>query len=389
MPIPLSFATPRWAVMAVFTAFGTAIGAWAGAIPAVTRNAHIGSLALGIGITVFTVAYVAAMALGGRLARKTGNRSALLAIVPLAALATLLLLSSASPPVFFAGLALFGAALGGLDVFMNAEGSAIELDLGRPIFVAFHGAASAGMAALAIVSSFVSIAIGPWAAALVSAACFAFAWLAVYRHVPARPPVAAAQTAGEARSHRPALVIMGLAAGLVIVAETAAVMWSAKLLDEAAPALAAIAGLGAAFYGLCNALLRFRADRLRRRFGDLPLMMASLFAAILGFMALGLSKDFAVSVAAFALVGFGTAPLIPCIFALAASRIPENRAAAIGFVSGVAGLPRVIAPWLFGWIAASFSTRFAFALCALVLAVAFALAVALRGLGPVNSRRLP
>ncbi len=389
MPILTLFATPRRAIMAVFIAFGTSIGAWAGAIPAVTRNAGIGNFDLGIGITAFTAANVAAMALGGRLARHTGNRSALLAVIPLAGLATLSLLSSASPLVFFASLVLLGASLGGLDVFMNAEGSAIERDLGRPTFVTFHGAASAAMAALAIASSFASVAIGPWSPALISVACFAAAWFAVDRHLPGRPPIAAARPPGEARSHRAPLVIMGLAAGLVIAAETASVMWSAKLLDESAPALAAIAGLGAAFYGLCNAALRFQADGLRHRFGDLPLMLASLLAGIAGFAILGLSRDFAVSVAAFALVGFGNAVLIPCIFALAASQVPANRAAAIGFVSSVAGLPRILAPWLFGWIAASVSTRFAFALCAAVLAVAFALAVALRGLGPVKSRSLP
>jgi len=389
MPIPTLFATPRRAIMAVFAAFGTAIGAWAGAIPGVTRNAHIGDYDLGIGITLFTIVYVAAMALAGRLARSTGNRSAMLVIIPQAGFATLLLMASASPAVFFAGLVLFGATLGSLDVFMNAEGSAIERDLGRRIFVTFHGAASAGMAVLAIVSSFVSVATGPLGPALIAATCLSTAWLATYRHVPARPPAVAAQSAAEARAHRTPLIIMGLAAGLVIAAETAAVMWSAKLLDERAPALAAFAGLGAAFYGLCNAALRFRADGLRHRFGDLPLMMGSLFAAILGFAALGLSQDFGPSVAAFALVGFGTAPLIPCIFALAAGRIPENRAAAIGFVSAVAGLPRALAPWLFGWIAASVSTSFAFSLCAAVLAVAFALAVALRGYGPVRSQRLP
>ncbi len=389
MPILALLASPRRAIVAVFVAFGTCIGAWAGAIPAVARNADIGNFTLGIGITAFTAVYVAAMALSGRLARHTGNRSAMLLTIPLAALATLILMSSGSPFVFFAGLALFGASLGSLDVIMNAEGSAIERDVGRPIFVTFHGAASSGMAVLAIVSSLISVTIGPWGPALIAAACLALAWLATYRHVPVRPPAGVAQSAGEARSHRTPLLIMGLAAGLVIATETAAVMWSAKLLDERAPLLAAFSGLGAAFYGLCNAALRFQADGLRHRFGDLPLMMASLLAAILGFAALGLSRDFAVSVAAFALVGLGTAPLIPCIFALAAGRIPENRAAAIGFVSGVAGLPRTLAPWLFGWIAASVSTSFAFALCTAVLAVALALAVALRGYGPVKSQRSP
>ena len=36
------------------------------------------------------------------------------------------------------------------------------------------------------------------------------------------------------------LVLLGIAAGLIIAAETAALLWSAKLLDEIAPSLAAI-----------------------------------------------------------------------------------------------------------------------------------------------------
>jgi MFS family permease len=119
MPILTLFATPRRAIMAVFAAFGTAIGAWAGAIPGVTRNAHIGDYDLGIGITLFTIVYVAAMALAGRLARGTGNRTALLVIIPQAGFATLLVFGDSAPSS--SPLVLFGATLGNLDVFMNAE----------------------------------------------------------------------------------------------------------------------------------------------------------------------------------------------------------------------------------------------------------------------------
>ena len=44
------------------------------------------------------------------------------------------LLVAASPWLFFASLAAFGAVLGFLDMAMNAEASAIEHDLRRPIF---------------------------------------------------------------------------------------------------------------------------------------------------------------------------------------------------------------------------------------------------------------
>ena len=72
------------------------------------------------------------------------------------------------------------------------------------------------------------------------------------------------------------LIIMGLAIGLSVAAETASLFWSAKLLNDQAPELAAIAGLGAAFYGACNAIVRFRGDRLRARYGEIPLLLASL-----------------------------------------------------------------------------------------------------------------
>src|SRR5262245_10532138 len=61
--------SPRAAVTAAFIAYGASAGLWAGAIPAVTRNAEIDSLALGLGITFYGIAYVATMFWGGALAR--------------------------------------------------------------------------------------------------------------------------------------------------------------------------------------------------------------------------------------------------------------------------------------------------------------------------------
>ena len=135
------------------------------------------------------------------------------------------------------------------------------------------------------------------------------------------------------------LIIMGLAIGLSVAAETASLFWSAKLLNDQAPELAAIAGLGAAFYGACNAIVRFRGDRLRARYGEIPLLLASLALATAGFIVLGLSHSFTLNVIAFAGVGFGLAILCPCLFNLAASpgagkprrrvefRLPHRRSA--------------------------------------------------------------
>jgi MFS family permease len=100
-----------------------------------------------------------------------------------------------------------------------------------------------------------------------------------------------------------------------------------------------------------------------------------------GFAILGLSTSFAVSVVAFALAGFGLSLLCPCLFNMAANQMPANRAAALGFISMIAGAPRIMAPWLFGWIAASQSTSFAFGLCTFALATAFGLVMLLKNTG--------
>ena len=250
--------------------------------------------------------------------------------------------------------------------------------LRRPIFTTFHGSVSIAVAVFAIASSFVSTMASTFATSLLSVAVLGLAWLMVYHSVPAR-----VITAGKAGglSNLPSklpLVIMGLAVGLSVAAETSTLFWSAKLLNDQAPELAAIAGLGAAFYGVCNAIVRFRGDRLRARYGEIPLMLASLALATAGFMILGLSPSFTMNVIAFAGVGFGLAILCPCLFNLAAAQVPANRAAGLSFVSLIAGPPRILAPWVFGWVATSQSTSFAFGLCAVLMVVAFGLITSLQ-----------
>ncbi|MGE3875476.1 MAG: MFS transporter [Parvibaculaceae bacterium] len=380
---PRYLPSPRAAVTVAFIAYGASAGLWAGAVPAITRNAAIDSPALGLGITFYGIAYVAAMSWGGALARFATNRGIILASLPLIALSETFLLFSAAPAWFLVALVAFGAFQGVLDLFMNAEGSYVESDLGRPIFTRFHASASAAMALFAIIGSLVMAGPGAAWSALVLWLTFFAAFGFIALRLPGRSSAMAHATPDMPAPRLTPLVILGLAAGLVIAGETAAIMWSGKLLDEQAPALLAITGIGTAFYGLCNACLRFLGDRIRARFGDISLLIGSLLIATLGFALIGLSQSFLLSTVAFALTGFGTACIIPSIFALSAKHMSESRARALGIVSLVAGLPRVAAPWLFGWIAALHSTSFAFGLCALAMAAALGFVLLLQ----MQSRR--
>lgn len=366
------FTSQRAAMTAVFIGYGVSAGMWAGSIPVVMRNAGVDSLMLGLGITFYGIAYVIVMSSGGPLARFASNRAIILASMPLVALTGALLLLAQSPLWFLIAFVLFGAAQGLLDLFMNAEASYVESDLKRPIFTRFHASASASMALFALIGSLVSADAGPFWAALILCLGIGATLIFAARRLKPRFSAMARISPGTPPPPLTPLIILGLAAGLVIAGETAAVMWSAKLLDEQAPNLAAIAGLGTAFFGLCNSGVRAGGDGIRARFGDIPLIIGSLILATMGFMLIGLSDNFLLSAVAFAVTGFGTACVIPAIFAMTARHMQENPARGLGIVSLVAGLPRVLAPWFFGWVATAQSTSFAFGLFAVAMAVALA-----------------
>lgn len=369
-------AASRPAITLVFIAFGAAIGALAGSMPSVMRNAGLDAASFGLGLTLSTLLTVAAMSLGGKLARYISNRQVLLAVLPVFALTLMAYLTAQSPLWFFAAIPLMGLCFGLTDLFMNAEAVALEHDVGRPIFMAFHGALSLAVGVAAVAASFLSTWAGTWSVGVLTAMLFAVSWLMVFRNLPGRQRVAGAAASFAGLPNKTPLILLGIAAGLIIAAETAALLWSAKLLDDMMPSLAAIAGIGAAFFGLCNAAIRFPGDRMRTLFGDMPLMIGSLILAILSFAALGLSQNYLVSVLSFAGVGFGVALLIPCIFGLSARLVPENRAGALSFVSLLTAVPRVLAPLAFGYMADAFGTASAFGLVALGLAAALVLILA-------------
>lgn len=360
--------------MLTFAAFGASIGSWAGSIPTITDASATGNFSFGVMLTVSTLATIIGMGLGGPIGRQASNRHVLLLALPLLSLLTAALLLSSSFWVLAAALVGFGFFLGVTDLFMNAEASAIEHDLARPIFSTFHAVVSFAVAVCAISASLTTVLAGPALTALIAAMVHGAAWLAVHAHVPARKPLASLSAGPRPRLTNPLpLIVMGLAVGAVIAAETATMLWSAKLLNEGAPQLAALAGAGAAFFALCNAIMRFAGDRLRSLFGDGRVMLTSLALSFAAFLALGFNLGFAANVVAFAAVGLGVALISPCLFSRAAAHVPGNRAAGLGFMSAIAGLPRVAAPWVFGWLATAQSTSLAFGFCAVAIAAAFGL----------------
>jgi len=163
--------------------------------------------------------------------------------------------------------------------------------------------------------------------------------------------------------------------GLATAGELVSFFWSAKLLDTEAPSLAAIAGLGTAFLCGCAGLARLVGDRVRARFGDQAVVLGAMGVSALGMIGVGMTAGFVQHVVGFAVIGFGTAYLVPCLFAIAANSDPNARAARIGLMSLIGSPARISSPYVFGWIAQQSSASIAFGIFSIAMIVAAALFV--------------
>jgi MFS family permease len=366
--------SPRAAIMATFAAFGSFVGVVSGSAPQIIAQHGLDNAIYGLGVTLMSAATVGAMGISGMLAHRFTHRALLLTILPLALISLWFLLMEGSVVEFFIFAALYGVTTGITDVIMNAEAGAIEQALKKRIYIIFHGMGSLFVAIFAILSSYLSTYYGTNASVAAAAFPVVFALALVFRNVRrSRPePLPAVAERRLLSAFTPRLVLIGATAGFVISCEITALMWSSELLAQSAPQLAAVAGLGAAFFGLSNAMLRFPGDWLRTHFNETTLMSMLILVAAAGFAGLALSDGFAANVAFFALVGMGVAILCPCLFAMAGRETPHNRAAGLSVAMLVAGIPRIVMPTVIGIVAEAYSTRVAFGLCAVALVCALA-----------------
>jgi hypothetical protein len=365
--------TPRAATAAMFFALGMALGFWSGAAATIVARVGIGAFTYGVVLTLFTGAYLAAMSAAGAIAHRFTLKRTLIAAALVAGPMLAALLLAENVVGYFVLQAAFGFLCGLVDLTMNAAGARIERRLAKPILASLHGSASAGIAVGAAAGGLLAVSAAPWLSCIVVIAALSAAAAAVAYAI----PIDLGDAVGVVRVSRRgllsrALVVIGLVIGVSIACESAAMAWSALVLRQEAPQWAAWAGLGASFFAGCQAILRFNADRLRARIPDRRLIEISLGVAAVGFVIVAGRFGFLASVAGFAVIGFGTGAVVPCGFALAASRPGVSAAAGLSTAAFFGSFVRVPAPLVTGAAADALSLSGALALFALLLVVAVA-----------------
>ena len=134
----------RRATSAMFLICGTATSCWAPMIPFVKTRLELDEGTLGLILLVFGGGSMVAMPLAGVAIHVWGSRR----VVSLASLGTCAALPLLALPLdtvlLAAALFVFGAALGAMDVAMNAQAITVQREAGRPIMSSFHAMFSIG-----------------------------------------------------------------------------------------------------------------------------------------------------------------------------------------------------------------------------------------------------
>jgi MFS family permease len=362
----------RRAVSVAFLAFGVISGSFVPRLPAVKDHLHLTDGQVGDALLTFALGAV----VGATVARfllGSGARRFVRAGIPVLAAALVTLGLAANLPELVVLTLLNGLCAGVLDVLENAQGAELERLAARPMINGFHAFWSLGAVVGALVAGVAaSFAIAPAAhfAAVAAVVMVASAWF--LRELPdtrSGAPRVAPPGSGRLWLTGPVVAVALVAvAGYVVEGGTAD--WSTLYLHDLSHVNAGVAAAGYGGFMLAAMLTRFRADRLTARTNT---VIVARLGALLGAGGLALAIVFpalAGAAVGFALVGIGTAVILPLTFAAGANLGASGTALAVVMSSGYAG--SVAGPALIGNAADHFGLR-----VAMLIPLAGALAIAL------------
>lgn len=354
----------RRALVAVFFAHGLLLGSWAPHVPLAKQRIDVGVDVFGIILLSMAGGAIVAMLAAGALIQRRGS-GAMTRVATIAFCVTFLLPLAATNGVTLAlGLLVFGAALGTMDVAMNAHGVDVEKRLGRPILSTLHGCYSLGAMAGSAIGGPLLAQLGPLThGALAAAAALALT-------IPLFPALrgthrkhSSGGTAIAWPTRRTALI--GTLCLIGMMAEGAILDWSALHLASERGAGAALAAYGFALFSAGMAVSRFCGDALRARVGTKPMLRASAIAGFIGLAIAVIAPAPIVAIAGYALAGFGLGNVVPVLFALGADADPDRPGHGIASVTTLGYTGFVAGPPLIGVLAAQIGLTQALGLLAL------------------------
>jgi predicted MFS family arabinose efflux permease len=344
------------------------MSSWAPMVPFAKARLGLDEARLGLVLLCMGLGSAVAMPLAGFLSQRRGNRGVLAVSASLAACALPLLALATTTALLAAALLLFGAALGVLDVAMNAHPVDVERMSDRPLMSGFHALFSiGGLTGAAAVSALLKAGVPLIACALVVAAVLLGLVATQWRHLLAAVPDRATARRSMFAVPSPITVLIGILCLVLFLAEGAMLDWGAVFLHAERGVVLEDAGVGYSVFSVAMAIGRLTGDRVTAALGPVRVVRLGSVVAASGFILACVLPWPSTTLAGFALVGIGASNIVPVLFS-AAGRIPDTApgiAIATATTLGYTGL--LSGPAVIGLIARATTLPFALGCIAVLL----------------------
>ena len=368
----------RLAIGLFFFGDGLMIGSWAGRIPAVQHHAGLTTARLGLALFAASLGALVAMPVAGRLCERVGSRSVTLAG---------LLLGGGS--LFAASLSTGLVGLSGRSS-ASAPASVRSMSPSTPKASRSSGSRTAPSFPRSTPRSRAAASSAPGRPPSspqpeFGCSCTTPRWRSsssCSRSSASRyllPPEADDRVEERARRSafaRPprAILVLGAAAFCTMLAEGAAVDWSAVYLSRSFGAAAGVAALAYAAFAFMMMTSRAIGDRLNRRLGAVMLARSGAALATIGLGLALVIGSVPVGIAGFAAMGAGLGVVIPVLFRAAASTPAVSASVGLATVSTIGWFGFLAGPPAIGFAASAVGLRAALGIVVLATLTLVALA---------------
>jgi predicted MFS family arabinose efflux permease len=362
-------AQARRATSAMFLVCGTVTSAWAPMVPFAKSRLGLDESALGLVLLALGGGSMVAMPLAGIAIHRWSSRPVVI-ITGAATCLTLPLLSAPSSAfALAAALFMFGAALGALDVSMNAQAISVQRAAGRPIMSGFHGLFSIGGLVGALGIGFLLRAgLSLQSGAVIVGVVLLGLVLAEARHL-----VPEEAEAGGTASFRivpsPRVLAIGALCFISFLAEGVVLDWSAVFLRELRRVDVSLAGTGYAAFSVAMAAGRLTGDRVTHGLGSARVLRLGALVAAAGFVAVAVLPRAWGALIGFVAVGLGASNIVPVLFTAAGHVRGVPSGIALATVTTIAYAGLLVGPALVGFVADATSLNAAFVVVAAMLAL--------------------
>jgi predicted MFS family arabinose efflux permease len=387
----------RRATKAFFLVCGIGISSWAPMVPYAKERLALNDANLGLLLLLLGGGAISMMPVTGILSHRFGSRIIMLWSAIFIALILPLLLFITSITWMAVALFAFGAAVGTIDVAMNAHAVQVQNKFGQPIMSSFHGLFSVGGLLGSLGLGFlIKLGLEPLVAILaISVMLLIIAiwkYKALFSFSMEKEVIAEFTTVTTDGPEKRfswltgSLLFLGFMCFAVFLSEGSMLDWSAVFLRENRGVDPELAGIGYAAFSIAMAIMRLIGDGIILKLDSRIVVVGGAFLASSGLFLVVFTSWLPIVLLGFILLGVGAANIVPIFFSEAGrlKNIPASVAIPVVSVMGYTG--QLAGPALLGFIAYHYSLDIAMGFTATLLLIV-AISYLFKGAGVPNTAK--